>query len=413
MDVPLIFDIYSPVCYQFVSRKARLMMMKKLILTILAMTLIFLAGCQKVPPRTGYIERRIEGAGLSSKQLRLLLNDFVFSFSDSLEEAADQIIEQTADLEVKHNALLWKINGIPAGFRAAAREDPLGALLDVWVLCEQMSVFFEDGAGSTLFGPSQMIAIQASRELKEEIREIARTLAPTDQRFQNTEDFVNSFVTQTPLENLYFSRESVLKELIEEVESGDKALMAVVGDVTENLLAIQELLIIYADHLPKQVRWQAQDLLSDVEQLPSISKSLEEFTDISEAIARLTLVAEGFQRLVETERRILLEELTRERIQSFEDLDDMRLATLQYIQSERIAMLETIREERIASFEEIDKERELLTRDIQNLTLDTMNQLIGHTRELVDHFFWRALQLGALFLIVIVVFILIGRRLFK
>jgi hypothetical protein len=387
--------------------------MKKLILTILTLTLLFQAGCQKVPVKTGFIERKIEGAGLSSKQLRFALNDFVLDFSDRVEHAADEIYAQCSDPEMKRNALLWKINGIPACFRAAAREDPMGALLDLWLLCWQMVEFFEDGSGSALFGPWQLIAVDVSRELKQMIEEVAEILAPTEEKFLDVSSFIHSFVIQAPIENLYFIRESLLKEFIQEVDAEAKKLMEVVGDVTESLTGLQEIFLLYADHLPKQIRWQAQLLLTDIDQLPSIATGLEGFMDISEAVERLTLVAEGFPGLVEKERRILLEEVIRERINSFKDVEEMRTATLQYVTNERIALLSLIREERVASFEEINKQREILTRDIQALTMDTTNQLIGHTTELIDHFFWRALQLGAFFLIVIVIFILIGIKLFK
>jgi hypothetical protein len=379
----------------------------------LILILLCLAGCQKVPVKTGFIEREIQDAGLSSKQLRFALNDFVLHFSDRIEYAADDIYSKCSDSEIRRNTLLWKIYGIPACLRAAAREDPMGALLDLWVLCWQMEDFFEDGAGSAVFGPWQLIAIDVAKDLKQKIEQIAELLAPTEEKFLDVRTLVNSFVKRAPLENLYFNRESLLKEFIEEVDPQAKKLMEVVGDVTESLSALQEIILIFADLLPKQLRWQIQLVLLDAEQLPLVSKGLADFTSISEAVSRMTKVAEELPALIERERIILLDEVIRQRIESFEEVEEMRLDTLQYVQQERIALLQAFHEEIIASFEEIDKQRVAVTGDAQVMMLDTTNRIMHETKGLIDHFIWRMLQLGALFLIVIVILFLIGRRLFK
>jgi len=374
---------------------------------------LLFTGCQKVPPRTGLLEREVEGAQLNGKQLWLLLYDFVPRFSDRVEEAADQIIARATDKEIQKNALMWKINATSACFRTAARQDPLAAMLDMWVLCKQMSQFFEDGAGSTVFGPWQLIAIDTSRQLKEEIKDIAKILVPTEEQFERGRQIVNSFVEEAPIENLYFVRKSIASRLVQFVNTEGRALMEVVGDITENLVGLQKILVLYADHLPDLGRWQAELLLYQIERLETISKALAEFESMSESVKRMTVITELLPKLIEQERAALLADIDRQRIQSFEEIEAMRLVTLEFLQNERLAVFDTIREERIAAIKQLGDEIIEVKEDLGDVTLKTTNSLAQHSRELIDFFFWRVLQLGALFLVVIIIIVLLDRRLFQ
>ena len=99
------------------------------------------------PEQIGLLERRTPEARITSAQLRIWTNDFILDFADRIEEAADRIKAQESAPEIRRNSLLWKINATQAGFRAASRRDALIAFADVWILCRQMTVFFEVGGG--------------------------------------------------------------------------------------------------------------------------------------------------------------------------------------------------------------------------------------------------------------------------
>lgn len=84
-----------------------------------ALTLISYAtflGCQTIRPSNGLLEQQTVNAGISSEQLRIILDDLVLEFSSELEQAADRIIAANESQRVHKNALLWKTNGIASGF---------------------------------------------------------------------------------------------------------------------------------------------------------------------------------------------------------------------------------------------------------------------------------------------------------
>src|SRR5262245_16460880 len=96
-------------------------------------------GCSLAPKKEGFLESTVTEARITSSQLRLWVHDAVLDAADRIEEAADQIRANAREPEVRHNALLWKINAIKASFRAASRRDPFGAFADLWILCLQMA----------------------------------------------------------------------------------------------------------------------------------------------------------------------------------------------------------------------------------------------------------------------------------
>jgi hypothetical protein len=84
----------------------------------------------------------LEGVKMTSTELRIRLNEFGKYFAGSIEETADEIIERTDDIEVKRNALEWKINVIPRALESLVIIDPVAAGTDIYALCLQMDHFF-------------------------------------------------------------------------------------------------------------------------------------------------------------------------------------------------------------------------------------------------------------------------------
>ena len=86
-----------------------------------------LPACQSIRGPKGLLERQTKAAGLTTGELRAIMDDLVIQCASRVESAADQIIAQTDDVEVHKNALLWKPNGISSCFQAATGRDPLAA----------------------------------------------------------------------------------------------------------------------------------------------------------------------------------------------------------------------------------------------------------------------------------------------
>ncbi len=66
------------------------------------------------------------------------------------------------------------------------------------------------------------------------------------------------------------------------------------------------------------------------------------------------------------------------------------------LRSEREAVLQAIKEERIAVMSDIDRQRVETLEKITNLTGLTVVATVGHLESLIDHVFWRIIQLLAI-----------------
>ena len=118
-----------------------------------------LSACQSLRPNDGLLESQAVNAHVSSQQLRVLVSEYVSHAAQSIEQRADQILNETQETEIRKNALLWKINGISACYQAASRNDALAAYLDVWILNRQMLGLIESPTGYQLFGQWQSIVV--------------------------------------------------------------------------------------------------------------------------------------------------------------------------------------------------------------------------------------------------------------
>lgn len=123
------------------------------------------AGCKKYSSESPLM-REVEGVDVTSFELRSRMSNFAHRFSGLVEETADRIIAQSDDPDIQQNARLWKIHAIPACQKAIFFSDPLVALIDAWMFCIQMRLYFTGGAGEGLFGEWQSLAVETSERLE-------------------------------------------------------------------------------------------------------------------------------------------------------------------------------------------------------------------------------------------------------
>ncbi len=84
----------------------------------------------------------LEGLQMTQIELTIRLNEFDKYFIGRVEEAADEIIRNTDEKEIKINALQWKINVIPRAMESLVIPDPRAAGVDLYALSGQMLEFF-------------------------------------------------------------------------------------------------------------------------------------------------------------------------------------------------------------------------------------------------------------------------------
>lgn len=339
-----------------------------------------------------------ENVSISSLELKIRIHKFEERFSGIVEQAADEIIDQTSDQKIRERALLWKMYAIPAAQKAIFQYDPLVSLIDIWALCIQMREYFIEGAGKDAFGDWQAIAVDASELLESEIIAIAREVTSSGD-ISKGQDLVNSWASENPIESPLFIRRSTT-ELFASVMGETKfSLSSTVFTVAESIIFISNRMNSYLDFLPKQGRWQVEYLTSKFVQREDIDAGLENFSSIAGSTERAVDMTEKIPEIIQNERIALLREINRQRVATLNELKNERMVILDSMQKERIAVLEALREERIETL-----------KAFEDMTSEAIDESSVRMMELMDHFFLRVIQVMAVLLILGFVALLILRK---
>lgn len=383
---------------------------------ILAGILVLILGaeCQAWLKKKRGLVKQLEDPQHSVEMLRVRVDEFAVYFGPTIEEAADEIIGKTSDPEIRRQALLWKINAIPACHRAALQSDPFGSLLDVWTFCAQMVQYFTVGAGKEAFGEWQPIAIDVSRRLEAKAIEIVSAFTGKPDVPKGRE-LVDDWVAKHPIKSPLFTRESALVVLPEAIEEHKRGTLDAVGSLEENVRNLSNRLPIYLEHLPRQARWEAELLVHDMGGTEGIEGALENFGTLVESVERAVAVVERVPEIVTQERNVALKTIQKEREALIEAIGEERVATIDELRKERIAILDAIRQERIAALEALRQERMATMKELEAITIKAIKESSTPMEGFVDRVFQRLTPLvvafvAALFVFGILAFVLLRKR---
>jgi hypothetical protein len=331
-------------------------------------------------------------------QVRLRVRAMVGPACGEIERTADQIIAGTTNAAVQRAALLWKIEGLPALRAALFQPDPYTAQFDSWVLCNQMADFFETGPGKASLGEASPIALAACRRLEEEMNRVAASMTISGDVTKGRA-FAKKWAREHPIRHSITDRETTLSRVLERDSSGSISTGQAVAEITTTVDDLNRRLEVYSDQLFRQGRWEAElfksELMADLpvaQALPlaeravkSAEQAVATIDHLAPAIERAVVVAEAAPKLISSEREAAIKAL-----------QDELARTIRFVQEERIATLEHLTKERGAALTELHEdlvvERKALTQDIEQLSL-----------KVVDHAFWRAAQLLAAVLALLVI----------
>lgn len=339
------------------------------------------AGCGLAPEKPGLLEMRVPEARISSAQLRVWVHDAVLDAADRIEETADQIREGAREPVVRRNALLWKINGIQLCFRAAARLDPLGSFVDLWILCVQMDEFFDDGPGRDLFGPLQVLALTTTSAMRTQMEETFKAaLKPdlADPKLHTAKEFIEAYARTHPLQNLMFRRGSLTGQDSSQAIPEVVGYGAVVAGLEHNMAAAQRVVTAYLEYLPSIARWQAELLLEDAGKVGVVADSLSMVREMAVATKELPEIVKG-----QTTR--ILSAVTEERKAAMAGIEEMRVATVKTMEAERKAITAEIDRQRLETLEEIRGERKTVLEDVRSVARDTTASALTPGKQLIDY----------------------------
>jgi hypothetical protein len=371
------------------------------------------AGCSlDTPQKTGLLRSAAPEARISSSELGTWIGDAALNSADRIQQAADRIRAETRDPVIRRNALLWKINAIQAGFRAAARRDALSAFADLSALARQMAEFFDTGAGRDVFGPQQAIAIEASEtiEARMDTTYLAMMKPESAERLLTEwKRFIRQFAKKYPIESLDFIREPVTghpeSRAIPQVES----FGAVVGGLELDVATAQRLLDAYLQYMPSIARWQAELLLDDLRREGVLAETFTMLRDM-ESLLRDTATRQ-LPDLVTGQTTRALSAVTAERAAALNEVEKMRAATMNELGAERMTALAEIDRQRLETLDFIRDERLLVLQALRATVRETAETTISTGGQILDHLYWRTALLGGLLLLAVAVGLVVRHRL--
>jgi hypothetical protein len=322
--------------------------------------------------------------------VRLSAQNLANLYMSTVELAADSIIRISGDPAVRYAALDWKANAIPAFQRAMNQTDPFVSYMDGWTLIVQMRQYYDTGAGRYRYGPYQDIAVNAVRAVETRI-DSSVSVQQDSALYQTLHGFVYNWADSHPLNDLYL-RQSVGEFVIRHMGDDRPSGLGQLGTLTELATDAQQMSLMLATYIPKEVRWQSELLigsLADTTRLSPVLAAVDSMA-VLQAITRLLEQTPG---MISEERAALFREISRERLAILENLERQRIATID-------AAVELINWERETTMREVATmvafERGAITDAIDG----TRAALMTETRGVIDHIVWRVIQVGFVFLLI-------------
>jgi hypothetical protein len=355
-------------------------------------------GAPKVTKRQTDIMEKAGTVSVSAAVLRVGVNDLVDRFAGRIEQSADRIVEEADTAAVRQRALALKANAIPMVYTAGYRADPLSAAIDVWVLAFQFREYVESAAGHAAFGPQQRVLHDTAGEQLADVDAVMRTIAIKPEHFDRARPQVEQWATGHPIAQAFAGRSSGAS-LLTSLKS-EQDVFLVVGSLSDTLENVSERLNTYAAQLPKQARWQAELLASQMTTGLKLDQAVADFHDVATAARHATGVLDGIPALIDLEREIL----ATERRAVLAGVDGQRVQTLavltDYVTSERLALVAAVREERLATIAAVDHERLATIAAVETMRKLTVDSSLNGLRDLVDYTIWRlAMLIAALMLL--------------
>jgi len=327
------------------------------------------AGCTTVqqggPQQTALMAAT--QAKVTAADVRAVDNMLAVSVPGTIETAANTIRTQGADPRIRRQALLWRIEIVPAFYQALFYADPLAALLDAWTLSIQIEDAMESELGTERIGPLKPVAVGAARKIRGQIESAAKDNAKSPDGFERAKEKVEAWAHAHPITGSFSDRPSILPDLTRLAAGGlDISVFEAVAGIPATVQDIATRLDIYAAYLPKAAHWHAELLVdevadrSDSQRVMAALESVQKMTERTNAL----LAPQALQAALDTARG----EVRAERIAALTSIDTQRVETLAYLTRERVAAVSDIDRERIALLRELDELRGRSLRDVEDLS---------------------------------------------
>ncbi len=324
-------------------------------------------------------------------------------YSAEIETAADKIISESPSHATRRQALDWKAEAIPVMQTSLLNTDPIAAALDTWAFLFQMRSYMERPALKKVLGEFHPVVGQTVSNMDAEMERIIRLGAPTAD-VVNLRQRISVWADAHPIQASLAGRQSLDPDLIRKAEQSDLGTLASIQALGESIGDLTARLDSYNLYVPKQARWQAELLLSDVTRDPQVNGALSNLDVLSQTAAKASSSMDRLPQLMGQTREAIRADVESQRLATQAFLNEQRLQTLDALQHERIATIAAMRGERLAATAELRGERQVVLdalhndevealTDVRAMSDKAIQDLDTRGRGLIDHFFMRALEL--------------------
>lgn len=355
---------------------------------LLALTLAN-AGCTKTSQTP--LMKKLSPRELSSQELRARLYGAVDGYGRLVSNRADQIRQASADPAVHAAALRWKMYAASYMMAASFRVDPLMGYVDSWTFATQMRMAFEPGGALVdLFPGSNDRALETSREGEA----LFTVLAPVMMRDPDVmRQQVVEFSTVHPVGGLYAGRTSALDAAgpgsqYRTSAFGVEEMQSTIEDLNARMPLLMEAGI-EQTFSRMELLWEEKGLGGSlafmVADMRAIDSSLVRIGDGVDSIAGVRALLDSLSWVVQRERRAVLLDLERQRVETLDALIDQRIAVLDDLDAHFSTLLETL-----------SSERALIMARADSIASNKVEMAVVGLKDVADHVFWRVLQLLAI-----------------
>lgn len=390
---------------------------------LIFLILIFLvSGCSTVEKRSQLLDASVPKKERKDFLMRpaeasIRVQALAPIYSGVIERTADEIIAQSTDPEVRRNAYMWKMNAIPASYAALFHTDPFVALLDIWAFNRQMDHYFREGQGLETFGEWSPTALAAVEQLQGEVEKIIGAVRASGD-LPDARKGVELWAREHPIEDPIFTRYSAIVDFADVAARVGVSTLGSMGKLTYDLDDLSAQLTVYAQHLPKQARWQAEFAVADIMPPDRIDYLLEQLTDANRSLERGVLVAEQMPDLIHSEMDVALARIRQERIEAIQSVDKQRIDTLKWVDEEIATLMNEIRNEGFqlthtltedtkvlidAKMAQLIMERDLTLKEMELIAARVVQDSLKQSTQVVDHLIYRIAQLlGAIMILCLI-----------
>ena len=320
--------------------------------------------------------------------LRVRMYEYSITFAAEVDLAATAIEQRAADSTVRRNAVLWRVRAIPEMRKACFRLEAVSALVDAWIFARQMDQLLTEGAGAGAFGTFQPEAIEVSHRVVQQMREIGGSIAASPEATAEFERrFIDPWLADHPLHDITFVRESPIARFAEQSRARGDTLQSI-GTMEDLAVSLSQQARIYLADLPRQLRGEVDLMRADMLPAEDLASMQGDLHVTAASVDRIAATAETISPLVMSERRIVLDEVSRQRALVMDAIDIERQqaigAIVRAFAVERSELLRSFESQRLATIEWATAERREATADVHRELAGSMDALHRERAVVVD-----------------------------